>query len=80
VDVERYGRLLADLTPREARLALVVDQAEELFTSDNLNRRPELRNDFAIALNALAEKRPRLCARNAAKRFLFSDPTATRVC
>ena len=28
-DVERYGRLLAELTPREARLALVVDQAEE---------------------------------------------------
>src|SRR6476660_6295980 len=26
-DVERYGRLLAELTPREARLALVVDQA-----------------------------------------------------
>jgi hypothetical protein len=39
-DVERYGRLLAELSPRAARLALVIDQAEELFTSDDLNRRP----------------------------------------
>lgn len=53
-DVERYGRLLADLTPREARLALIIDQAEELFTSDDLNRRPELRKGFAVALDALA--------------------------
>ena len=53
-DVERYGRLLADLTPREARLALVIDQAEELFTADDLNRRPELRKGFAVALDALA--------------------------
>ena len=53
-DVERYGRLLADLTPREARLALVIDQVEELFTSDDLNRHPELRKDFAAALDALA--------------------------
>jgi WD40 repeat protein len=53
-DVERYGRLLADLTPREARLALVIDQAEELFTSDDLNRRPDLRKDFSVALDALA--------------------------
>jgi hypothetical protein len=30
-DVERYGRLLAELTPQAARLALVIDQAEELF-------------------------------------------------
>lgn len=52
-DVERYGRLLADLTPREARLALVIDQAEELFTSDDLSR-PELRKDFVVALDALA--------------------------
>jgi WD40 repeat protein len=53
-DVARYGRLLAELTPREARLALVIDQAEELFTADDLNRRPELRTGFAIALDALA--------------------------
>jgi hypothetical protein len=53
-DVERYGRLLADLIPREARLALVIDQAEELFTSDDLNRLPELRKGFAVALDALA--------------------------
>ena len=53
-DVERYGRLLTDLRPREARLALVIDQAEELFTSDDLNRRPELRTGFAVALDALA--------------------------
>jgi WD40 repeat protein len=53
-DVERYGRLLGDLTTREARLALVIDQAEELFTSDDLNRHPELRKDFAVALDALA--------------------------
>ena len=53
-DVERYGRLLAELTPRAARLALVIDQAEELFTSDDLNRRPDLREGFAVALNALA--------------------------
>jgi tetratricopeptide (TPR) repeat protein len=53
-DVERYGRLLADLTPRESRLALVIDQAEELFTSDDLNRRPELRKGFAVALDAFA--------------------------
>jgi WD40 repeat protein len=53
-DVERYRRVLADLKPREARLALVIDQAEELFTSDDLNRRPELRKDFAVALDALA--------------------------
>jgi WD40 repeat protein len=53
-DVERYGRLLAELTPREARLALVIDQAEELFTADDLNRRPELRKGFAVALDALA--------------------------
>jgi WD40 repeat protein len=53
-DVERYGRLLAGLKPRQARLALVIDQAEELFTSDDLNRRPELRKDFAVALDALA--------------------------
>ena len=53
-DVERYGRSLAELTPRAARLALVIDQAEELFTSDDLNRRPELRAGFAVALDALA--------------------------
>jgi hypothetical protein len=53
-DVERYGRLLTELTPREARLALVIDQAEELFTSDDLNRRPELQTRFAVALDALA--------------------------
>ncbi len=53
-DVERYGLLLADLTPREACLALVIDQAEELFTSDDLNRRPELRKGFALTLDALA--------------------------
>jgi hypothetical protein len=53
-DIERYGRLLAELTPREVRLALVIDQAEELFTSDDLNRRPELRTGFAVALDALA--------------------------
>jgi hypothetical protein len=53
-DVERYGRLLAELTPRAARLALVIDQAEELFTSDELNRRPELRAGFGVALDALA--------------------------
>jgi WD40 repeat protein len=53
-DVERYGRLLADLAPREARLALVIDQAEELFTSDDLNSQPELQKGFAVALDALA--------------------------
>ncbi|MBV8174045.1 MAG: PD40 domain-containing protein [Verrucomicrobia bacterium] len=53
-DVERYGRLLAELKPRPAQLALVIDQAEELFTSDELNRRPELRAAFAVALDALA--------------------------
>jgi WD40 repeat protein len=53
-DVERYGRLLAELTPRRACLALVIDQAEELFTSDDLNYRPELRKAFAVALDALA--------------------------
>jgi hypothetical protein len=45
---------LAELTPRQARLALVIDQAEELFTSDDLNRRPELRAGFAVVLDALA--------------------------
>jgi WD40 repeat protein len=53
-DVERYGRMLAELTPRAARLALVIDQAEELFTADELNRRPDLRAGFAVALDALA--------------------------
>jgi WD domain, G-beta repeat len=53
-DVERYGQLLKDLTPRKARLALVIDQTEELFTSDDLNSLPELRKGFAIALDALA--------------------------
>jgi WD40 repeat protein len=52
-DVERYRRLLEELTPREARLALVIDQAEELFTSDDINRSPESRRDFAVALDAL---------------------------
>jgi WD40 repeat protein len=53
-DVERYERLLAELTPRKVRLALVIDQAEELFTSNDLNRRPELRKGFGVALDALA--------------------------
>jgi WD40 repeat protein len=53
-DVERYGQLLKDLTPRKARLALVIDQAEELFTSDDFNSLPELRKGFAVALDALA--------------------------
>jgi hypothetical protein len=48
-----FERELRYLTPREARLALVIDQAEELFTSDDLNRRPEPRKDFAVALNEL---------------------------
>jgi hypothetical protein len=55
-DIKRYGRLLADLRPREARLALVIDQTEELFTSDDLNRRPDVRNGFAVALDALAAR------------------------
>jgi tetratricopeptide (TPR) repeat protein len=51
-DAVRYGHLLAGLTQRETRLALVIDQAEELFTSEDLNR-PELREKFATALTAL---------------------------
>jgi energy-coupling factor transporter ATP-binding protein EcfA2 len=62
-DVERYGRLLADLTPREARLALVIDQAEELFTSDDLNRRPELRNVLPSRWTHLPQAASCLCWR-----------------
>jgi hypothetical protein len=51
-DAVRYGHLLAGLTQRETRLALVIDQAEELFTSEDLNR-PEPREKFATALTAL---------------------------
>jgi len=51
-DAVRYEHLLAGLTQRETRLALVIDQAEELFTCEDLNQ-PESREKFATALTAL---------------------------
>lgn len=51
-DVERYEKMLAELPQREARLVLVVDQLEEIWTMPNVT--PEMRSRYVAALAALA--------------------------
>ncbi len=51
-DTERYEKMLADLPQREARLVLVIDQLEEIWTMPSVT--PEMRVAYVAALAALA--------------------------
>ena len=51
-DVERFAQIRARLTTRPARIAVVIDQMEELFTLDRVT--PELRRKFGQVLATLA--------------------------
>src|SRR6266851_4645730 len=53
-DASRLERELKDLKPGNARLLLVVDQLEEIFTVQKINEAPEIRKRFLSVLASLA--------------------------
>ena len=53
-DVSRIEQHLKDLKPWNARLLLIVDQLEEIFTVQHINEAPETRKQFVSVLGSLA--------------------------
>jgi eukaryotic-like serine/threonine-protein kinase len=53
-DKERYEEILSNLKPKQARLVLVIDQLEEIFTLERPNQSLEQRQAFVRILARLA--------------------------